>query len=216
MSRPGLHALVLPGFELPPDPVRSAVPPPPAAVPPAAPLAAGPPALAPDPAAADDDVVPFRVEVTRSAKRRRTVGAQLVGPVLRLAIPSWMSAAEEAHWIDEMSARFRRKLSADRIDLADRAVTLARRLGLSRPREIRWADDMTTRWGSCTPSSGTIRISTRLAAFPDWVIDYVIVHELAHLDEPGHGDDFWQLVHRFPRAERAIGYLMAKSGDADE
>jgi predicted metal-dependent hydrolase len=74
---------------------------------------------------------------------------------------------------------------------------------------------MTSRWGSCTPSTGTIRISTRIAAFPDWVIDYVIVHELAHLHVPGHGADFWSLVQRYPRSERAIGYLMAKSGDVD-
>jgi predicted metal-dependent hydrolase len=157
----------------------------------------------------------LRVEVVRSAKRRRTVSAQVVGDVLRLAIPSWMSTAEEAHWVDEMSARFRRQRSADRIDLVARAQLLARRHDLRRPREVRWADDMNARWGSCTPSTGVIRLSTRLAAFPAWVIDYVLVHELAHLDEPGHGERFWQLVHRYDRAERAIGYLMAKSGDAD-
>jgi hypothetical protein len=158
---------------------------------------------------------PFQVEVTRSARRRRTVGAQLVGPVLRIAIPSWMSRVEEAHWVDEMSSRFRRKLSADRIDLTERAATLARRFHLSQPHEIRWVHDMTSRWGSCSPDSGTIRISTRLAAFPGWVIDYVVVHELAHLDIPGHGRDFWLVVNRYPRAERAIGYLIAKSGDED-
>ena len=74
---------------------------------------------------------------------------------------------------------------------------------------------MTARWGSCTPSTGEIRISTRLAAFPDWVIDYVIVHELAHIEVGGHDDEFWRLVNRYPRAERAIGYLIAKSGDVD-
>ena len=199
MGGAGEQRLHLPGFE--PEPLRPVPPPRPAPVPPVA--------------APPDERPPFRVEVTRSAKRRRTVGAQLVGPVLRLAIPSWMSKAEEAHWIDEMSARFLRKLSADRIDLADRSVTLSRRFDLSRPRDIRWADDMTTRWGSCTPASGTIRISTRIAKFPDWVVDYVIVHELAHLDVPGHGEDFWQIVRRYPKAERAIGYLMAKSGEDD-
>lgn len=158
---------------------------------------------------------PFHVEVTRSTRRRKTVGAQLVGPVLRIAVPSWMSHAEEAHWVREMSSRFRRKLSTDRIDLSERASTLARRLRLSQASEIRWADDMTSRWGSCTPASGVIRISTRLAAFPDWVIDYVVVHELAHLDVRGHDADFWLLVHRYPRAERAIGYLIAKSGEVD-
>lgn len=214
-----VDALFLPGFE--PTGVPTTIAPAPGVPVAAGPVAAGPVAADPvaaDPGAADPGAagagdVPFRVEVTRSARRRRTVGAQLVGPVLRLAIPSWMSTAEEAHWVDEMSARFQRKLSADRIDLVERATTLARRFDLSRPREIRWADDMTTRWGSCTPSTGTIRISTRIARFPDWVVDYVIVHEIAHLDVPGHGDDFWSLVRRYPRAERAIGYLIAKSAD---
>jgi predicted metal-dependent hydrolase len=156
---------------------------------------------------------PFRVEVIRSARRRRTVEARLIGDVLRLSLPSWMSAADEARWIETMSARYRRKLHADRIDLDDRAVTLARRYDLPQPSEIRWSDDMLHRWGSCTPSTGTVRISTRIARFPDWVVDYVIVHELAHIQVPDHSGEFWHLVHRYPKAERATGYLIAKSGD---
>ena len=42
---------------------------------------------------------------------------------------------------------------------------------------------------------------------PDWVLDYVLVHELAHLVVPGHGPQFWSLVDRYPRTERARGYL---------
>lgn len=156
---------------------------------------------------------PFTVEVVRSARRKRTVGAELRGDVLRVTVPSWMSRADEAAWVDKMSASFRRKRSAERIDLTERANTLARRHQLPRPRDIRWADDMTTRWGSCTYGTASIRISTRLAPFPDWVIDYVIVHELCHLEVRGHGADFWKLAHRYPKAERAIGFLIAKSGD---
>ena len=166
------------------------------------------------------DAVPaathFVVEVTRSAKRRKTVGARLVGGVLRIALPSWMSKAEEAHWVAEMSARFARKLSADRLHLAERAAALSRRHDLPVPGSIRWVDDMRTRWGSCTPAAGTVRISTGLASFPDWVVDYVIVHELAHLVVAGHSDEFWRLVFRYPKAERAIGYLIAKSGGGDD
>ena len=92
-----------------------------------------------------------------------------------------MSAAEEAHWVAEWTRRFRRKMTADRIDLPERAATLAGRYDLPRPTSIRWVDGMRTRWGSCTPSTGAIRLSSALAPFPDWVIDYVIVHELAHL-----------------------------------
>jgi hypothetical protein len=42
---------------------------------------------------------------------------------------------------------------------------------------------------------------------PSWVVDYVLVHELAHLQIPGHGADFWALVDHYPRAQRARGYL---------
>jgi hypothetical protein len=160
--------------------------------------------------------MPFEVSVVRSARRKRTVGAHLRGGVLVITVPSWMTVAEEQLWRDRMVARYRRRLDADRIDLRERSTTLARRFDLPRPQHIRWADDMTTRWGSCTPASGTIRLSSRLASLPNWVIDYVIVHELAHLAVPAHNAEFWKLVARYPRAERAIGYLMAKSGADDE
>ena len=158
----------------------------------------------------------FEVQVVRSARRKRTVGAQLVGDVLTVTVPSWMSTAEIDGWTEKMAASFRRKQSTERIDLTVRAATLAARYRLPRPPDIRWADDMTTRWGSCTVDTGHIRISSRLATFPDWVVDYVIVHELAHLEVPGHGRDFWQLVRRYPKAERAIGYLIAKAGEPDQ
>ena len=156
---------------------------------------------------------PFTVQIERSTRRRRTVGAHLVNDVLTVVVPSWMSRADQDRWIEVMSGRFRRKLSTDRIDLEARTAALGRRHDLPKPTEIRWSDDMNSRWGSCTPATGTIRVSTRIAKFPDWVIDYVLVHELAHLVIGDHSEQFWQLVHRYPKAERAIGYLIAKSGD---
>ena len=88
---------------------------------------------------------------------------------------------------------------------------LAQRLDLPEPAEIVFSKRQQTRWGSCTPSTGRIRISDRVAGFPPWVIDYVIVHELVHLVVADHSPDFWQLVNRYDRAERARGYLDAKS-----
>ncbi|MGB8858352.1 MAG: M48 family metallopeptidase [Ilumatobacteraceae bacterium] len=178
------------------------------------------PGFGPEPAvdpstALPAETVPFTIDVVRSARRKRTVGAHLHAGVLKVTVPTWMSRAETEMWTEKMAASFRRKLSADRIDLTTRATTLARRYQLPRPRDIRWADDMVSRWGSCTTTTGHIRISTRLAAFPDWVIDYVIVHELAHLEVGGHGADFWRLANRYPKAERAIGYLIAKAGEDD-
>ncbi|MEY4371657.1 MAG: hypothetical protein RL219_426 [Actinomycetota bacterium] len=159
---------------------------------------------------------PFEIQVERSKRRKRTVGAQMKGNVLHIVVPSWMSRAEEVVWREKMAERYRRSIEADRIDLRERSSALARRYDLPRPTEIKWADSMKSQWGSCTPSSGSIRLSSRLAMFPNWVIDYVIVHELAHLVVLAHNEEFWQLVHRYPKAERAIGYLIAKSNDEED
>ncbi len=156
---------------------------------------------------------PFTVEVVRSSRRRRTVSAQMHGTVLRISIPNWMSKKEELASVENMVKRFTRRLATDAVDLADRARMLAKAHDLRTPAVIEWSDSLKAVWGLCTPSTSHIRLSTRLVGFPRWVLDYVIVHELAHLHVPGHGPDFWKLVLRYPRTERAIGYLMAKSGD---
>jgi predicted metal-dependent hydrolase len=68
-------------------------------------------------------------------------------------------------------------------------------------------ENQNRRWGSCTPADRTIRLSGRLRGMPEFVVDYVLVHELAHLLEPSHNARFWSLVHAYPRAERALGFL---------
>jgi predicted metal-dependent hydrolase len=72
---------------------------------------------------------------------------------------------------------------------------------------VRWVGNQQSRWGSCTPGDRTIRLSQRLQDMPAWVVDYVLLHELAHLLEPGHGPAFWALLRGYPQLERARGYL---------
>ncbi|HVF32241.1 MAG TPA: M48 family metallopeptidase [Acidimicrobiales bacterium] len=156
------------------------------------------------------------VVVVRSPKRRKTVQARLVGGVVHVSIPARMSRAEEERWVAEMVGRFQRKRATEPIDLAARAEVLAARYGLPQPTSIRWVDNQEWRWGSCTPADRSIRLSTRLGGFPPWVVDYVIVHELAHLVVGGHGRDFWALVERYPRCERARGFLIAKGLDGED
>ena len=93
--------------------------------------------------------------------------------------------------------------------LRTRSAELSQRYlgGQARPTSIRWVTNQNSRWGSCTPADGTIRISTRVKGMPGYVLDYVILHELAHLLAPGHGPDFWALLEGYPRLERARGYL---------
>ena len=157
----------------------------------------------------------MQVEVVRSARRRKTVQARKVGGVLRVSIPASMTKADEARWVGEMVRRFERQTTADEIDLEARAAALAQRFGLPEPVSIRWVDNQRTRWGSCTIEDRTIRISSRMAGWPSWVVDYVIVHELAHLVVPNHGPAFHELVDRYPRAERARGFLIAKGMEGD-
>ena len=157
----------------------------------------------------------MQVEVVRSRRRRKTIQAVERDGVVRLMIPASMTKSEEQHWAGVMVKRLERRRDAARVDLPRRARTLAARYGLPRPEQIRWADNQSTLWGSCTPARGTIRISSRLAGQPRWVLDYVIVHELAHLASSGHGPKFHRLVDRYPLAERARGFLIAKGLDPD-
>lgn len=157
----------------------------------------------------------MNVEVVRSDRRKKTVQARMVGNVLRIAIPGSMTKTEEAHWVEVFRQKMIRRNTAAGVDLIERAGSLARRFGLSQPSEIVWSDRQQTLWGSCTPAKRTIRISNQVAAFPRWVLDYVIVHELAHLEVPDHSPDFWQLVNRYELSERARGFLLAKGAVPD-
>ncbi len=153
------------------------------------------------------------VEVRRSRRRRRTVSAyrESDGRVVVL-VPARFTRAQEREWVDTMVARLRRS-EARRRPSDEKLMTRARLLstkyleGLARPTSVRWADNQLSRWGSCTPDDGTIRLSSRLQGMPGWVVDYVLIHELAHLLEHGHNERFWRLVERFPRTERARGFL---------
>jgi hypothetical protein len=153
------------------------------------------------------------VEVRRSARRRRTVSAYRDGDRTVVLIPARMSKAEEAHWVETMLARLAAKDAKKPIgddELRRRALALSRRHldGRAQPLSVRWVTNQRGRWGSCTPADRTIRLSDRLRGFPDWVVDYVLVHELAHLLVPDHSPRFWALVGQYPLAERARGYLL--------
>ena len=152
------------------------------------------------------------IEVRRSARRRRTVSAYREGDRTIVLIPARMSEAEEQRWVrvmlDKLAAQESRRTLGD-AELAERARRLSEQYlgGRARPDSVRWVTNQNTRWGSCTPAEGSIRLSHRLQGMPEYVVDYVLLHELAHLLVPGHGPRFWRLLEAYPRTERAKGYL---------
>ena len=124
-----------------------------------------------------------------------------------------MSLVERQHWADVMGRRLQRRASRRQPTdqrLQERAQKLNDRLFGSR---LAWTSigfaDMEHQWGSCTFTDGAIRIARRAAQLPDWVLDYLVVHELTHLVHSDHGPEFHDLVHRYSLAERAKGYLLA-------
>lgn len=152
------------------------------------------------------------VEVRRSRKRRRTVAAYREDDKVVVLLPARFTRAEEKEWVATMLARLERSEKRKRPSdegLQLRAAELSERYLDSQavPDTVRWVANQNSRWGSCTPSERAIRLSTRLRGMPSWVIDYVLVHELAHLIEAGHTPAFWSWVDRYPKSERAKGFL---------
>ena len=152
------------------------------------------------------------MEIRRSRKRVRTVTAWREGDRTIVAIPARFTRAQEHEWVRRMLTRLaaqerRRRPSDD--ELMSRATELSAKYldGRARPTTVRWSTNQGRRWGSCTPSDGTIRISDRVRGMPRWVLDYVLLHELAHLLHAGHGPEFWAVLDAYPRTLRARGFL---------
>jgi predicted metal-dependent hydrolase len=160
------------------------------------------------------------VEVRRSKRRRRTVSAYREGDRIIVMIPASLTRKEESEWVEKMVQRLaksdaRRRPSDEALLVRAHGLNDRYLGGMATPGTVRWVENQQSRWGSCTPGDRTIRLSVRLQGMPSWVIDYVLVHELAHLLEPGHDARFWAWVERYPQAERARGYLLGWSAAAD-
>jgi predicted metal-dependent hydrolase len=150
------------------------------------------------------------VEIRRSARRKRTVKAYREGDKIVVLMPAHLSAAEEAVHVESLVASIRRKeshLSDD--ELMEHAADLSRRWlkGQAVPVSVRWVGNQSSRWGSCSTEDRTIRLSDRLQGMPQWVIDYVLLHELAHLIEANHSSKFHALLADYPHTDRAKGFL---------
>ena len=163
----------------------------------------------------------MEIKVIRSHKRRKTVQARKRDNRLEVLAPAHLSDAQLQPHIDSLLQRIERRDAARQLndsELQRRAQQLNRNhyQGRLRWNSIRWVTTQKRSYGSCCTPTGNIRISDRLAAMPSFVLDYVIMHELAHLLEPNHSPQFWQWVNRYERTERARGFLMGAGFEAIE
>jgi predicted metal-dependent hydrolase len=157
-----------------------------------------------------------KVEVVRSPRRRKTITAERREGRVVVRLPADMTKAEERSWVRRMTTRLEERERLERLNARRNLERTAERLnveyfdGKLTWRSIRFVANQHDRYGSCTPEDGTIRISHRIAAYPAWVREYVVLHELAHLLVPSHSPRYWRLIDRYPLAERARGFLIAK------
>lgn len=167
---------------------------------------------------ASTEIDGVHVELRRSARRRKTVQARREGRGVVVLLPAGLPESIEREWAERLTRRVLRRETARQQDktpdaLQERATRLAQEHldeAVGRPvraSQVRWVTNQQHRWGSCSPETGQIRLSSRLQEMPDWVVDYVLVHELAHLAEFNHTPRFHALVARYPQAERARGFL---------
>jgi predicted metal-dependent hydrolase len=164
---------------------------------------------------ADEDAGPPvrqpEVEVRVSTRRRKSASAFWSDGRVVVILPASMPRSARPEMVDDLVRRvlnYRPHLAASDTDLTRRAGELADRyLDGVRPASIRWVTNQNSQWGSCTCGTGEIRISDRLRVVPGWVLDAVLVHELAHLIESNHSPRFRALTSRFARSKEADVFL---------
>jgi len=151
------------------------------------------------------------VEVRASAKRKKTGAAHWSGSRIVVQIPARLRGKERARFVDELVERLlaqRPQNAAGDASLEERARVLAELYvdGVEAT-SVRWVTNQRRRWASCSPASREIRVSSRLRQCPEWVIDAVLVHELAHLIEADHSPTFYELANRHPRQAECEMFL---------
>jgi len=158
----------------------------------------------------------MEVKVIRSHRRRRTISARLIDGIMYIYTPVSISDEKLKEVIENFKRQFERRKLKEELNFKENLHQVAQGLnekyfgGKLKIGSIEYAVNQHKRFGSCNYRKGTIRISHHLTKMPQWVRDYVIVHEMAHIIQPNHSKFFWDIVSQYKLAERARGYLIAK------
>jgi len=159
----------------------------------------------------------MKIKVVRSSKRRKTVSARVVKGELELRVPQYLSSFRVNHYATLFAKKFEKKEKQRSDSFLKKRARLLSGQYLKRGLpgyEITWSKRQTKIFGICNKKTRRIKISARLKKAPAWVVDYVVLHELAHLLYSGHGKDFWQAVNQYPKTKLAKAFLKGMSFQA--
>ena len=157
----------------------------------------------------------MEVKITRSAKRRRTVGARLVNDLLLISAPLCLPQERLDKIVTGFKLKFEKKRIKEALNKEQNLSGLASSLNEKyfgnklKLESIEYVTTQNSLFGCCNHRTAKIRISHKIGLMPEWVRKYVVMHEMAHLVEPNHSQAFWDIVSRYKLTERARGYLMA-------
>lgn len=158
----------------------------------------------------------MEIKVIRSPDRKKTIQAKMVGQTLQVYLPVGMKPDEERKLIEKMKEKIEKKKQKKQINDDDYLITKFNEFnvkyfqGKLKVNSLEFVTNQTRVTGSCTPNKCTIRLSHTLLKMPKWVLDYVIMHEMTHLQYPNHSKGFWAKVGEYKYTERARGFLIAK------
>jgi len=164
----------------------------------------------------------MEIKVIRSENRKRTISARLINHIMYVYAPASIPEDQLNKIIEKFKRKFEIRKIKQELNKQVDLTTIAQKLnekyleGKAQFNSIEYSTNQQRQFGVCNSKNKTIRISHRLASMPDWVRDYVIIHELSHILQPNHSNAFWELVNRYPLAERARGYLIAKSLESNQ
>lgn len=152
----------------------------------------------------------YLIKITEA--KRKTSGGRLKGGIITLTMSDDLNANERSKAIGSLLSRL---VAADQLPyIQERVQALNQQFFQKRIKSIKLKYTH-SRWGSCS-HSGNINLSTRLLFAPQAVIDYVIIHELAHLIEQNHSHRFWALVEKaMPTYKEKEAWLSEFGGQCD-
>jgi len=158
----------------------------------------------------------MRIAVKKSTKRKKTIQARIRNGLMEVVTPANISQERLNKVIENFKRRFEKRTKEALLNKENKLMKRAQELNKRyfdsklKIKSIRYSARQTKKFGVAYTKRGAIIINGCLKKMPPWVEDYVIIHELSHLIHPNHSKEFWQAVKKYPKAERAIGYLMAK------